>query len=235
MKEDRILRCGHNDPWGYSSMCAALGLLETHLGTKSTEVAKAASAERFISLHYRLVSNQQSPITNPLSQHGTPIAGPGGVGSGDASGRYGGYVKVRCGVHLCLQFMLTGALVLPFAVAFFGTASSILRGAGTRSQLPLTSLQRIHRPAQHLTLPQYTTHTTSKRTRMDMHLPAHRTCATASPSQHPGSFQRETRARSCPTRTLASRAWGRISLTCGLTGRRAAGLSHKSLDVALTV
>lgn len=125
MKEDRILRCGHNDPWGYSSMCAALGLLETHLGTKSTEVAKAASAERFISLHYRLVSNQQSPITNPLSQHGTPVAGPGGVGSGDASGRYGGYVKVRCGVRMPAIHAHYSPLL---HFSFFSTASAIYVG-----------------------------------------------------------------------------------------------------------
>ncbi|KXJ86998.1 hypothetical protein Micbo1qcDRAFT_197939 [Microdochium bolleyi] len=74
MKEDRILRCGHNDPWGYSSMCAALGLLEAHLGTKPLEQAKASAAERFISLHYRLASHQQSPITNPGLSGTTPGA-----------------------------------------------------------------------------------------------------------------------------------------------------------------
>ena len=41
MKEDRLLRCGNQEPWGYSIMCAALGLLEAHLGTKSAEVAKS--------------------------------------------------------------------------------------------------------------------------------------------------------------------------------------------------
>ncbi|RYP75325.1 hypothetical protein DL771_002421 [Monosporascus sp. 5C6A] len=61
MKEDRILRCGNNDAMGYSSMCAALGLLETHLGTKSPEAAKAASAERFIGLHYKLLAYQIPP------------------------------------------------------------------------------------------------------------------------------------------------------------------------------
>ncbi|KAH9893683.1 fungal-specific transcription factor domain-containing protein [Xylariomycetidae sp. FL2044] len=62
LKEDRVLRCGNNDPWGYSSMCAALGLLETHLGIKTSEAAKAAAAERFISLHYRLLSYQMTPL-----------------------------------------------------------------------------------------------------------------------------------------------------------------------------
>ncbi|KAK1776306.1 hypothetical protein QBC45DRAFT_219197 [Copromyces sp. CBS 386.78] len=55
IKEDRILRCGNNEPWGYSIMCAAVGLLEAHLGVKTTEQAKATSAERFIKLHCKLV------------------------------------------------------------------------------------------------------------------------------------------------------------------------------------
>jgi hypothetical protein len=60
MKEDRLLRCGNNEPWGYSIMCAALGLLEAHLGTKNPEVAKSSSAERFVNLHYRLLANQEA-------------------------------------------------------------------------------------------------------------------------------------------------------------------------------
>lgn len=55
IKEDRILSCGNNEPWGYSIMCAAVGLLEAHLGVKTTEQAKATSAERFIKLHCKLV------------------------------------------------------------------------------------------------------------------------------------------------------------------------------------
>ncbi|KAI0392469.1 hypothetical protein F5Y17DRAFT_436178 [Xylariaceae sp. FL0594] len=58
LKEDQVLRCGNNDPWGYSSMCAACGLIETHLGLKTPEAAKAQAAERFISLHYKLLSYQ---------------------------------------------------------------------------------------------------------------------------------------------------------------------------------
>ncbi|OAA34947.1 C6 zinc finger domain containing protein [Metarhizium rileyi] len=74
MKEDRLLRCGNNEPWGYSIMCAALGLLEAHLGTKTTEAAKSTSAERFVNLHYRLLANQEPPVA---SDHvpGTPISG----------------------------------------------------------------------------------------------------------------------------------------------------------------
>ncbi|PTB39924.1 uncharacterized protein TrAFT101_005040 [Trichoderma asperellum] len=70
MKEDRLLRCGNNEPWGYSIMCAALGLLEAHLGTKTTEVAKSTSAERFVNLHYKLLANQEPPV--PSSSAAVP-------------------------------------------------------------------------------------------------------------------------------------------------------------------
>ncbi|GAB0133621.1 hypothetical protein EsDP_00002025 [Epichloe bromicola] len=73
MKEDRLLRCGNNEPWGYSIMCAALGLLEAHLGTKTAEVAKSTSAERFVNLHYRLLANQEPPPPPPPAV--TPIIG----------------------------------------------------------------------------------------------------------------------------------------------------------------
>ncbi|KAF4123649.1 Fungal specific transcription factor domain [Geosmithia morbida] len=80
MKEDRLLRCGNNEPWGYSIMCAALGLLEAHLGTKTTEAAKSTSAERFVNLHYKLLGNQepvppadhvplQPQLLGPLQKH----------------------------------------------------------------------------------------------------------------------------------------------------------------------
>ncbi|KAK8919920.1 Transcription factor lepE [Metarhizium anisopliae] len=74
MKEDRLLRCGNNEPWGYSIMCAALGLLEAHLGTKTTEVAKSTSAERFVNLHYRLLANQEPPVPSENMPE-TPISG----------------------------------------------------------------------------------------------------------------------------------------------------------------
>lgn len=73
MKEDRILRLGNNDPWGYSSLCAAIGLLETHLGIKTPDTAKASSAERFISLHYKLLAYQMVD-GSPGSQE--PYIGP---------------------------------------------------------------------------------------------------------------------------------------------------------------
>ncbi|KAK5662875.1 hypothetical protein OQA88_6286 [Cercophora sp. LCS_1] len=83
MKEDRILRCGNNEPWGYSIMCAAVGLLEAYLNVKTPEAAKAASAERFINLHYKLLagcgkdgvlpgSSQQSVAPNGAATIGMP-------------------------------------------------------------------------------------------------------------------------------------------------------------------
>lgn len=83
MKEDRILRCGNNEPWGYSIMCAAYGLLETHLGIKDSQQAKSSSAERFINLHYRLIAGQDPPLLGPQQQqqqqppptHGLPQHG----------------------------------------------------------------------------------------------------------------------------------------------------------------
>jgi hypothetical protein len=83
MKEDRLLRCGNNEPWGYSIMCAALGLLEAHLGTKEPEVAKSTSAERFVNLHYRLLANQEPPVSGELAaaMNGVPMGnmGPGNI------------------------------------------------------------------------------------------------------------------------------------------------------------
>ncbi|KAK3175453.1 hypothetical protein K4F52_010252 [Lecanicillium sp. MT-2017a] len=83
MKEDRLLRCGNNEPWGYSIMCAALGLLEAHLGTKNPEVAKSSSAERFVNLHYRLLANQEAAaaaghmVDTPLSAGALPAGSQG--------------------------------------------------------------------------------------------------------------------------------------------------------------
>jgi len=95
MKEDRILRCGNDEPWGYSIMCAAMGLLEAHLGVKTSEAAKAASAERFISLHYKLLSghpNSNSSMEVPSSQQSV-----GGAGGKEMEG----YVRSKVGSLLC--------------------------------------------------------------------------------------------------------------------------------------
>jgi hypothetical protein len=40
-------------------MCAAYGLIETHMGLKDSEAAKAQAAERFIALHFKLLSYQE--------------------------------------------------------------------------------------------------------------------------------------------------------------------------------
>ncbi|KAK4140803.1 uncharacterized protein C8A04DRAFT_31674 [Dichotomopilus funicola] len=77
MKEDRILRCGNNEPWGYSIMCAAFGLLEAHLGTKTPEAAKAASAERFVHLHWKLLAGQDPPMGSQQSSAGGNPGAPG--------------------------------------------------------------------------------------------------------------------------------------------------------------
>ena len=82
MKEDRLLRCGNNEPWGYWIMCAALGLLEAHLGAKPTEEAKSSSAERFVRLHHQLIHNQEqatmaAPPTPVGGTMGPPLSIPG--------------------------------------------------------------------------------------------------------------------------------------------------------------
>jgi hypothetical protein len=74
MKEDRVTRCGNNEPWSYSILCAALGLLQAHLGLKTAETAKAHSAERFIKIHYRLLSWQDPPTSNAGQQWSKPAA-----------------------------------------------------------------------------------------------------------------------------------------------------------------
>jgi hypothetical protein len=88
MKEDRILRCGNNEPWGYSIMCAAFGLLEAHLGTKTPEAAKAASAERFVHLHWKLLAGQDPPVPGvpSLPSGSQQSVGGGGAGAGAPSG-----------------------------------------------------------------------------------------------------------------------------------------------------
>ncbi|KAK0741851.1 hypothetical protein B0T21DRAFT_120749 [Apiosordaria backusii] len=85
MKEDRILRCGNNEPWGYSIMCAAFGLLEAHLGIKTPQEAKAASAERFVTLHYKVMAGQDPPISSQQSnssQNGQSSMAAGGTAPG---------------------------------------------------------------------------------------------------------------------------------------------------------
>ncbi|KAM7204771.1 multidrug resistance regulator 1 [Rhypophila sp. PSN 637] len=87
MKEDRLLRCGNNEPWGYSIMCAAFGLLEAHLGVKTPEAAKASSAERFVGLHYKLLAGQDPPVSS--SQASVGGGGGGALGGWFASSQQG--------------------------------------------------------------------------------------------------------------------------------------------------
>lgn len=61
MREDRVLRCGNNEPWGFSILCAARELLAVHLGEKTPEAAKAAAAERFVNMHLKILALQDNP------------------------------------------------------------------------------------------------------------------------------------------------------------------------------
>ncbi|RCI11928.1 hypothetical protein L249_4210 [Ophiocordyceps polyrhachis-furcata BCC 54312] len=103
MKEDRLLRCGNSEPWGYSIMCAALGLLEVHLGTKTVEEARSTSAESpdrakvttttttTASMNGSSISNMARPSMTPFTFQPTlpasvvDAAGTGALGLGDAA------------------------------------------------------------------------------------------------------------------------------------------------------
>jgi len=106
MKEDRILRCGNNEPWGYSIMCAAFGLLEAHLGEKTTEAAKAASAERFINLHYKLLAWQDPPSSSAGQQ-----SARGGVGGG--GGLYEAPERQKVRTRICQTLASIATLHAP--------------------------------------------------------------------------------------------------------------------------
>ncbi|OIW27202.1 hypothetical protein CONLIGDRAFT_633539 [Coniochaeta ligniaria NRRL 30616] len=67
MREDRVLRCGNNEPWGYSILCAARELLAVHLGEKTPEAAKAAAAERFVNMHLKILALQDPPASTQQS------------------------------------------------------------------------------------------------------------------------------------------------------------------------
>ncbi|KAK4204715.1 hypothetical protein QBC40DRAFT_272259 [Triangularia verruculosa] len=99
MKEDRILRCGNNEPWGYSIMCAAFGLLEAHLGIKTAQEAKAASADRFVTLHYRVMAGQDPPCssqtTNSTHNDQPPVAAGGAAPKGRGESVPNGAIQGR--------------------------------------------------------------------------------------------------------------------------------------------
>lgn len=67
MREDRVLRYGNNEPWGYSILCAARELLAVHLGEKTPEAAKAAAAERFVNMHLKILALQDPPASTQQS------------------------------------------------------------------------------------------------------------------------------------------------------------------------
>ncbi|KAI0484524.1 fungal-specific transcription factor domain-containing protein [Xylariaceae sp. FL0804] len=129
LKEDRVLRCGNNDPWGYSSMCAAYGLLETHLGMKTSDAAKASAAERFIGLHYKLLAFQvpaapttaaAAAATTQSSNHdasngsnqstSSPFAAAGGSGATTTAAQLGTTPLHRAdGLPLSMPWLLPSA------------------------------------------------------------------------------------------------------------------------------
>ncbi|KAL2145213.1 hypothetical protein VTI28DRAFT_7722 [Corynascus sepedonium] len=132
MKEDRILRCGNNEPWGYSIMCAAFGLLEAHLGVKTPEAAKAASAERFVHLHWKLLSGQDPPPGSQQSAVGVAGASGGGCGPGGGGGVSGGVTGAGAGTSTTGQ---TGAAMGDQSRAVAGTPYSSI-GMGTYAAVP---------------------------------------------------------------------------------------------------
>ncbi|KAL2196012.1 fungal-specific transcription factor domain-containing protein [Corynascus similis CBS 632.67] len=132
MKEDRILRCGNNEPWGYSIMCAAFGLLEAHLGVKTPEAAKAASAERFVHLHWKLLSGQDPPPGSQQSAVGVAGASGGGCGPGGGGGVSGGVTGAGASTSTTGQ---TGAAVGDHSRAVAGTPYSSI-GMGMYAAVP---------------------------------------------------------------------------------------------------
>lgn len=83
MKEDRLLRSGNYEPWGFVFLYGALGLLQAHLNLKTAADAKASSIERLKNLQYKLhrVRPPASPeeLQEPVGASpavGTPAMGP---------------------------------------------------------------------------------------------------------------------------------------------------------------
>lgn len=61
--EDRYISCSHDEPWCVLTMYAAASLLKVHLGKESHHDAKTSCARRFLGLHYRYKSRQESSAT----------------------------------------------------------------------------------------------------------------------------------------------------------------------------
>ena len=82
MKEDRLLRAGNYEPWGFVFLYGALGLLQAHLNLKTAADAKASSIERLMNLQHRLHQARPPPspeeLQDPLGANsavGTPVMG----------------------------------------------------------------------------------------------------------------------------------------------------------------
>ncbi|CAI4217155.1 unnamed protein product [Parascedosporium putredinis] len=63
MKEDRLLRSGNYEPWGFVFLYGALGLLQAHLNLKSGADAKASAIEKLKTLQNKL--SQVRRLTSP--------------------------------------------------------------------------------------------------------------------------------------------------------------------------
>ncbi|SPO04277.1 uncharacterized protein DNG_06960 [Cephalotrichum gorgonifer] len=89
MKEDRLLRSGNYEPWGFVFLYGALGLLQAHLNLKTAADAKASAIERLKNLQYKLhrVRPPASPEDLEASLGGGSAAngGPSRIGSGQIS------------------------------------------------------------------------------------------------------------------------------------------------------
>lgn len=80
MKEDRLLRSGNYEPWGFVFLYGALGLLQAHLNLKAAADAKASSIERLKNLQFKLhrVRPPASPDElDPMGTVSTPVNTPG--------------------------------------------------------------------------------------------------------------------------------------------------------------
>lgn len=86
MKEDRLLRSGNYEPWGFVFLYGALGLLQAHLNLKAAADAKASSIERLKNLQYKL--HRVRPPPSPEELH-DPMGAGSAVGTPTMSGPMG--------------------------------------------------------------------------------------------------------------------------------------------------
>lgn len=72
MKEDRLLRSGNYEPWGFVFLYGALGLLQAHLNLKSGADAKASAIEKLKNLQNKLsqvrrLASPDDPLERSMS------------------------------------------------------------------------------------------------------------------------------------------------------------------------